>query len=86
MDRAYMVLATYDGSWDISPYPGLKSYGVDMTVAATHVWRGGCLYVFDDENGLKDALDAAGYNTLYDEKYVETYTDDYGPTGAASCT
>lgn len=86
MKRAYSVLATYDGSWDISPYPGVVTYEAGESRAANHVWRGGCIYTYEDENGLYDALTAAGYDTLYEEEYIDRYVDLYGPSGGADCS
>lgn len=77
MDRPYMVLATYGTSWTITPYPGTNSFTTNDTDAATHTWRSGCVYAFEDENGLGAALTSAGYTTGYAGEYTETYYPTY---------
>ncbi len=77
MDRAYMVLATYDGSWTVTPYPGTNSYTTNQAEDASYVWRSGCIYGINDSTGLFAALGAAGYNVNEGGRYIETYIDEY---------
>ena len=61
MNRPYMVLATYDTSWTVTPHPGTNSHTTDDTSAATFVWTGGSEHSFTDPGGLVTALSSAGY-------------------------
>ena len=93
MERGYVVLATYDESlapsvygWTITTYPGTDNYDTDDAAAASHIWRGGCAYVFEDKYNLKAALTTAGYDTTYSEAYRDRYVDFYGPSGGVDCS